>query len=348
MALRCLVVVSLAVLSSGGKPVEEQTALVTGASSGIGLQISRELAMAGMKVVMCARRIEKLKEEAKAMVAAGAKQEPLITACDVASGGSLDSTFEFVAKSLDGGTLDLVVANAGVEGHFGIGTFEDCPDEEMHSLNAINQFGTLATLKRSIPYLKKAGGGNFVFSGSIGTISTQRGFDLATRAVGDVFSSLIPYLATKAAIDLTTRLAAGVYARDNINVYCGAWGPTESEMQDRLGERYGGPGSLSSFNPLFKHTNGGTEPIGKMILAIADGSTKLKSGDILISDHDAFVHAKAFFDIFWGGGSDANNGWLSFDDLKNFTFDYKGEPYDFENSKILQEFIAATSKTDEL
>jgi len=338
-SLRCLVAVLWA-SSAVAKPVEEQTALVTGASSGIGLAIARELVMAGMKVVMCARRVEKLEEEAKAMVAAGAKKEPLVTACDVGSGPSLDAT------------LDLVVANAGIEGKFGVGTLEDYPDEMMHSLNAINQFGALATLKRSLPLLKKANGGNFVFSGSIGTISTQRGLDLATRSLPpdvDIFSSFIPYLATKAALDLTTRLAAGVYARDNINVYCGAWGPTESEMQDRVEAETFGKDGLAGFNPLFKHTKGAAEPLGKMVLAIADGSSKFKSGDILISDHDALVHVKAFYDVFYGGGSDTNNGWPTFDDLRNQTFDYKGDPYDFEHSQVHQDFIAATAaKTDEL
>ena len=241
----------------------------------------------------------------------------------------------------------MVVANAGIEGIFGGKPLTEYPDDLMHQMNAINQFGVIATLKRAVPFFRKNGGGDFVISGSIGTMSTQRGFELAANSLPpdvDLFSSFIPYLATKAGVDLVTRLAAGVYARDNIKVYNGAWGPTYSEMQDRIeGETFGKEG-LAGFNPLFKHTKGDPESCAKFVLAIADGSSNFKSGDILVSDHDSLVHAKAFYDVFYGGGSDTNNGWPVFNDLKNSTFDYKGDLYDFDNSPTYQAFLKSQAE----
>jgi NADP-dependent 3-hydroxy acid dehydrogenase YdfG len=61
-----------------------KVAIVTGASAGIGKACAVALAAAGMKVVACARREEKLEEFKLAAIARGAKKESLMTAqCDV-------------------------------------------------------------------------------------------------------------------------------------------------------------------------------------------------------------------------------------------------------------------------
>jgi NAD(P)-dependent dehydrogenase (short-subunit alcohol dehydrogenase family) len=82
-----------------------KTAVVTGANSGLGLSIARELARAGAKVVMACRNVEKGKQAA-ASVGSQARVEQL----DLAS---LASVREF-AERLDDERVDVLINNAGV------------------------------------------------------------------------------------------------------------------------------------------------------------------------------------------------------------------------------------------
>jgi NAD(P)-dependent dehydrogenase (short-subunit alcohol dehydrogenase family) len=90
--------------------LEGKTALVTGASSGIGRAIAEALAAAGSCVVLCARR-ETLLEQARAtIVAAGGKAA--VAGADVAVRASLGALAEAAAKPF--GPIDIVVHAAGM------------------------------------------------------------------------------------------------------------------------------------------------------------------------------------------------------------------------------------------
>jgi short-subunit dehydrogenase len=87
-------------------------ALVTGASSGIGLELARRLAREGTKVALVARRKELLERLAAEIRAAGGTALPL--RCDVRERTSVRAAVENAAREL--GPIDLLIANAGV-GH---------------------------------------------------------------------------------------------------------------------------------------------------------------------------------------------------------------------------------------
>ena len=82
-----------------------RVALVTGASYGIGKGIAEMLASSGLKVVACARSLDKLE--------AMSKEHPNITAykCDLTNKHEIDDMFKFIDSSLGG--VDVCVANAG-------------------------------------------------------------------------------------------------------------------------------------------------------------------------------------------------------------------------------------------
>ena len=87
-----------------------QTALVTGASRGIGKAIALGLGQAGAKVACIARNEEKLRETADAITAAGGTA--VVYACDVTDSAAVQKVVDAVVQ--DWGQLDIVVNNAGI------------------------------------------------------------------------------------------------------------------------------------------------------------------------------------------------------------------------------------------
>ncbi|KAL6256801.1 hypothetical protein P5V15_011740 [Pogonomyrmex californicus] len=85
--------------------------LVTGASSGIGVEIARVLAKNGMKVIVAARRLEKL-EELAASIKREFNAEIYPMQCDVRQEEDILKIFKWAEEKLDG--IDVMINNAGV------------------------------------------------------------------------------------------------------------------------------------------------------------------------------------------------------------------------------------------
>ena len=83
--------------------------LITGASSGIGAALAREVAGRGATLVLLARRLERLQSLAAELSAGGCKVFPYV--CDVTKDDDLRQVIGMVVK--DTGRIDVVVANAG-------------------------------------------------------------------------------------------------------------------------------------------------------------------------------------------------------------------------------------------
>src|SRR6186997_2795632 len=87
-----------------------QTAVVTGASQGLGKAIAQALAAAGAKAACIARTAEKLAETVSAISAAGGQAEAF--PCDVKESAAVDALIDGLAEKW--GKLDILVNNAGV------------------------------------------------------------------------------------------------------------------------------------------------------------------------------------------------------------------------------------------
>ena len=87
-----------------------KVALVTGASSGLGVQFAKALARQGADVAICARRVEKLEEVKKEVEALGVRC--YAHACDVLKVEDIKKTVKDVADYF--GKIDILVNNAGV------------------------------------------------------------------------------------------------------------------------------------------------------------------------------------------------------------------------------------------
>lgn len=302
------------------------TAFVTGASSGIGLVVAQVLAKAGFRLVLAARRTDKLKEVANAISAEGGIAA--YTTCDVSDPKSLADAFTFAERQL--GRINVVYANAGVEGRMGPGaTLDNTPHDILKQLVDVNLTSAISTLKHAIIAFRKGGGGTILFSSSVGSLFNQRLAEIAqSQSDEDTFSQMIPYTSTKAALDHVVKLAAGIYARENIKVIGLNYGAFQSEMLDRAKEGFGD--GINGFNPYFKENSGNPKAIAQVILAILDGTSKWKSGDVVVVDHDATLDAKVFYEAKFGNpGPDASLGWPAVEALKPLLKDVKGEPYTF-------------------
>lgn len=168
-----------------------RTALVTGASSGIGAATAATLAAQGAAVALLARRQERLDELAAKISAAGGRA--LAVAVDVTDPEAVDAAARRVTRDL--GHVDLVVANAGVMlGH----PAEDGRIDEWQRMIGINVNGLLATVRAFLPQLLAA------------AADGDRKADLVTVssvAAHSVFPNFAVYSATKAAV---TALAASL------------------------------------------------------------------------------------------------------------------------------------------
>jgi len=170
------------------KDLSGRTALVTGASGGLGTHIAKRLAGEGMNVAVSGRR-----EDALALVVGELEELGVKAAAvpaDLCDLGTIDPLLEGVEAAL--GPIDVLVNNAGVES---VGAFTSYTREELSSMVDVNLTAPLLLTHRLTPGMLERGRGHVVF------ISSMAG------KVGPAFSE--PYAATKAGlVGLTQSLRA--------------------------------------------------------------------------------------------------------------------------------------------
>jgi short-subunit dehydrogenase len=139
-------------------------ALVTGASSGIGAALARQLASRGIEVWLAARREDKLAVEVAAIEKAGGRAHALVL--DVAQA---DATVERLARlDEETGGIDLVVANAGLAGARGAIPLPDCTWPDVRDMLHTNLIGAAATIYPFIKPMVARGRGHLVGVSSVG------------------------------------------------------------------------------------------------------------------------------------------------------------------------------------
>ncbi len=132
-----------------------KTALVTGASAGIGAAIARQLLADGYRVYAGARRVERM----SALVAAGAG----VLALDVTDDRSMQAAVETVIK--EAGRIDVLVNNAGYGSY---GSLEEVPLEEGRRQFEVNVFGLARLTQLVLPAMREAKSGAIVNISSMG------------------------------------------------------------------------------------------------------------------------------------------------------------------------------------
>ena len=170
---------------------EQKIALVTGGNRGIGLEVCRQLAQQGAKVVLGSRDPAKGIAAARPLISAGLAVEP--RPLDVADIRSIRECMNWVRKDL--GRLDILVNNAGI-------MVEDDDADPVEEIEIVrdtmqtNVYGPLLLSRLAIPIMKSRRYGRIVnLSSGMGSLS-------------EMGAGYFAYRVSKAGINVVTRVLA--------------------------------------------------------------------------------------------------------------------------------------------
>lgn len=142
------------------KPIEEQVAVVLGASSGIGRETALRLARRGAKVVVAARNERSLASLVQEIRARGG--EATHAACDVADFEQVRSVAAAATRTF--GRIDTWVNVAAVSVY---ARFEDISPEEFRRVTEVNYLGQVHGALAAVPELRRAGQGALIAISSV-------------------------------------------------------------------------------------------------------------------------------------------------------------------------------------
>lgn len=189
-----------------------RTALVTGASSGIGADMARQLGAAGARVILVARREEALTGVAQSIRQSGG--EAVVVAADLEPA---DSAAELVDR-LGDETVDVLVNNAG----FGIqGPFLDADADAVEGMVGLNVTTLTSLTRRLLP----------------GMVHRQRGgvLNVASVAAFVPAPSFAVYAATKAYVLSLSEALFQEMKGTGVHITCLCPGTVKTEFADRAG-----------------------------------------------------------------------------------------------------------------
>lgn len=197
-----------------------RVALVTGASSGLGLRFAQVLAACGAKVALTGRRKERLDQLAASIRKAGGVCEPI--AFDITRAEQVPQVVDQAEKAL--GLVDILVNNAGIPDAQRAHKMSEELVDAVFATNLIGPWKLSCEVARRLIAAKAPG--------RMVNIASVAGFNYAGNGAA-------LYSVTKSALVRMTEALAVEWARFNINVNAIAPGAFASEMMDGMLERMG-------------------------------------------------------------------------------------------------------------
>lgn len=203
--------------------LDDNVALVTGGSKGIGYGCANALAAEGCDLVICARHEDDLAEAAADLEGHGGTVTPVVA--DLTVDADIDRLVDATIDTF--GTVDILVNNAGTVGT--PGPLEEVSTQEWRDLFELNLFAVVTLTRKVIPYMKEQGWGRII------NISSENG--------EQPYPDMIHYSASKGALNNFGKALSKQYAEDGIlvNTVSPAFieTPLVEEMMEQAAEEQG-------------------------------------------------------------------------------------------------------------
>jgi NAD(P)-dependent dehydrogenase (short-subunit alcohol dehydrogenase family) len=237
-----------------------RTALVTGASSGLGTRFGRILAASGANVALGARRADRL-----AALAAEIGPQAAPVTMDVAREADIIAGFD-AAEAAFGRPVDTVIANAGVDG---AGMATSISEDEIEQTLAINLKGAILTAREGAKRMMAQG----VTKGRIVLIASITAFEPSP--------GLVAYAASKAGVVQAGRTLGREWARAGINVNTVSPGYIRTAINDAWFDTEPGKKQIAKFP---KRRLMGEEGLDAMILFLCSDASEFVTGTDFVLD----------------------------------------------------------------
>lgn len=251
--------------------LQGKTAVVTGASGGLGAAICEELARQGARLVVLELGQERASHSATGLQAQGF-DVALGVAVDVSSAASVLDAFDQIRECVGG--IDILVNNAGIRE---IKSIESLPTEEWDRVIGVNLSGPFYCSKFATPLLKENGGGNIV---NIASVAGMIG--IRSRAA---------YCASKHGVIGLTKTIAFDLAKHNIRVNAIAPGAIQTPMTEAY---YKDEIFLEDLNHSVAQGNSGTpQAIADAVAFLCSPQASFINGAVLPVD-GGFIAEKSF------------------------------------------------------
>jgi short-subunit dehydrogenase len=142
------------------RTIEDQTVVITGASSGIGRTAARMFAERGARVVVASRNIEALNDLVREITSAGGLAYAV--EADVSKQEDVERLGEMATNHF--GRVDTWINNAGVSMY---ATFDKMADEEIRRIMDVNFMGTVYGMQTAFKIMRSQGGGTIINTASV-------------------------------------------------------------------------------------------------------------------------------------------------------------------------------------
>ena len=165
-------------------PLKNKWVLITGASSGFGAAAAKAFGAEGAKLLLGARRVDRLKKIAAECKKSGAA-EAHFHELDVSKTSSVEKFISCARKTIGGKNLHVLINNAG--GAQGVDTVAEGKDADWETMLQTNVLGVLRVTRAALPFIPRDAGASIINIGSLaGRVAYEGGAVYCAAKAGEL------------------------------------------------------------------------------------------------------------------------------------------------------------------